>query len=279
MQKSTARSLTFTAAVTAAVMLTVCCASVVTVAAGSISQGVTSNGQLAEGVLVSLSESSPRQVELANLNNSQYLFGVVSVSGQTLAEIETGEGEERVSTEGDVSVIVSTINGDIAAGDVIGVSSLDGVGALAAGESRATTTIGIALSDFNAGSLGAKLVTATDDNGVESQVLVGSIPVRLAVNNFFVAQSVDHNLLTSVGEQIIGKSVSSVQVLVGAALALAGILVGGAIIWNAVHGSFISLGRNPLSGRSVFSGLFYVTLLSIAVMVGGLVAGYLILLV
>ena len=189
--------------------------SVRVVAQGAVSQEVDANEEIPKGTLVSLSDGDPKKVVLADLSNSEYLFGVVSTTGLSLAEIgKDGEGTQ-VTTDGDVSVVVSTIYGDIKSGDVIGVSEIQGVAALANNEYKAVTTIGIALEDFNENSDSAKRVASITESGEVREIVIGTIPVRIAVNNFFVDETAKESILISIGESLIGRPVTQMQAVMG----------------------------------------------------------------
>lgn len=247
------------------------------IAQGAVSQEVFDSDTVPVGTVVSLTDGDLRQVSLANIKNSEYLFGVVTIPGSTLAEIGTADEGRPVANAGDVSVVVSTINGDISEGDILGVSAISGVAALA--DTRQTSTVlGVASGDFSANSPGARAVTTTLENGETSTATIGTIVVRLAINDFYVQTTEDDSLLRSFGERFVGREVSTTQAIFAAAIVLASIIVGGMMMWNSVRGGFISIGRNPLAGNAVFNGLYYVTIISLGIVTGGFVAGYVILL-
>ncbi len=247
-------------------------------AQGALSQEVQNNDQVTEGALVSLTGSDPTRVTLAEPSNGDSLFGVVTTTGKSLAELGTEvQDGTLIAITGDVSVVVSTINGDISSGDVLGVSRIKGVAAKVS-TSEGATTIGVALSDFSSSSVTSRDVSTTTDEGAEGTVTIGTIKVRLAINDFYIDNVAKSSVLLGFGESFVGKPVSQSQIVAAAAIAVASILTGGVMMWFAVRGGFVSIGRNPLSGNAVFNGLFYVTLLSVAIIIGGLVVGYIVLL-
>lgn len=248
-----------------------------TYAQGAVSQEVFDSDLIPIGSVVSLTNSDIRKVELANTRNAEFLFGVVTLEGSTLAEIGTENEGQQVVNSGDVSVVVSTINGPISNGDILGVSSISGVAARA--DRRVSTTIlGVASADFSADSPNARIVSSTDeDSGEVRDVVIGTIPVRLSINEFFTETTEDAQIV-SFGERLVGRPVTQLQAVAASALVLTSIIVGGIIMGHAIRGGFISIGRNPLSGNAVFNGIYYVTIVSISVIVGGIVAGYVVLL-
>jgi hypothetical protein len=243
-----------------------------------VSQEVERNNDVPIGSLVSLINDSPQQVALADIANNDYFFGVVTEPGLSLAEIQTTGDGTAVATTGDVAVFVSTAGGPIKAGDLLAVSEVRGI-AQKVDATVGQTTIGVALEDFDDSSEQARTLEALDEAGQARNVTVGSILARLAINDYYIEETASSTFLTSVGERLVGRDVSQWQAIAAAGIVLASFIAGGLSIFSSVHGSFVSIGRNPLSGNAVFNGLFYVTLIGGAVIVSGFAAGYLVLLV
>lgn len=113
----------------------------------SLSEGYTTEDEVAVGGLVSLIEDSADTVVASNRDNVDNLLGIV-VSGATSPLIlGTGtSGEVQVATSGSTSVLVSNINGEINQGDQITASPISGIGMRATSNSK---VIGVAQASCN----------------------------------------------------------------------------------------------------------------------------------
>src|SRR5690349_3509958 len=111
----------------------------------AISQGFqTSETSIRAGALVSFERGNSARVELANRERVEQLAGVVS--DRPLIALSSGSSETQVVTQGVTSVLVSTVNGDIKAGDKITASPINGVGMKA---ESSTQVIGTAQEDLS----------------------------------------------------------------------------------------------------------------------------------
>ena len=242
--------------------------------ASTISESYSGNNDFKIGSIVSLKRDDSKGVELSNVNNSDYLLGVVTEADEALLSFNTAGDRVNVATIGEVLTYVSNINGDIKTGDFVVPSQVAGVGMRA--EDNSGKVLGVASADFNDTSPFAQSFKLNDLN---KEAAIGPIPVRLLARDVSATNNVkDKSALETLGEKLVGKPVSLIQVIVAVALFMMTLGVSGVILYGAIRGSFRSIGRNPLASKSVFSNLFQVIILSVSVMVIGLFAGYLILL-
>jgi hypothetical protein len=244
------------------------------VAAASTVSESYGGGEFTIGMIVSLKGSNPNEVELANVNNAQYIFGVVTEADEALLAFTNSNNRANVATFGEVLTYVSDINGDISEGDFIVASQINGVGMK--GDANSSHVLGVAASDFSETST---LTQVYQLDSLDKEAAIGPIPVRLLARDFSASDNQDsRSSLEKLGERIVGKPVSLVQVIVAVALFMMTLGISGVVLYGAIRGTFRSIGRNPLASKSIFNNLFQVVIVSISVMLIGLFAGYLILL-
>lgn len=239
------------------------------VAGAGISQGFISGEDLAKGALVSIDQSNPGKVILANSDNAEYLVGVATEIEDSLLTLKSADSNVQVATSGQVFALVTNENGDIVAGDILAPSNISGV-AVKTSEDYLGKALGVAKSDFNAFSE-AQIANA---NGKD--IRVGRIMVELILGGVVIGKNTetDQAFLTELGSTLVDKEVTTLQVVFAIGLFLISLGVGAMLLLNSSRTSFTSLGRNPLSSTSITSNLLHVTTISVAVLIIGLVASY-----
>ncbi len=68
------------------------------------------------------------------------------------------------------------------------------------------------------------------------------------------------------------------QVLITAVVVIVAFVISGAMLYGAIKGSFTSIGRNPLSSKTIYQGMIRASLVSLSIMMLGIVGGYVVLL-
>jgi len=221
-----------------------------------ISQGYSAATDIAVGSVVSVSKDDSEQVEKSNTDNDYMLVGVVQDETGSLIDIQPKGSKVRVAISGDIKVLVSTINGDIKNGDRLIASPLSGIAAKEYPPAPGVKFVGVANQDFGAGSGGTK-TTITQNDGSTRDVYVGVIDAKIITGNRTPGGK-DQNVLTDVGKKLSGKSVNTVQVLAALVVFITSVVLTGMFLNGSIKGSFISLGRNPLSKDSIMTGLIRV---------------------
>ena len=150
---------------------------------------------------------------------------------------------------------MSTLNGPIAAGDQIAVSPYGGVGEKAAPGSR---VIGLAQAPFGANAQGSRQQSVTDLGGKEHTISVGVTRLSIGIGNGSLAAGTATNGLQRFAESQIGHSISMVRVVMSLFVAIVGVAVVMTLMYTAIYGAVISIGRNPLAKVSVFKTLYSV---------------------
>jgi hypothetical protein len=239
----------------------------------SITKRFNTSDQLVVGSLVSVSATSPNTVMAATTSNSASLYGVVT---------EVGTGAVEVANTESTQTLVSTINGNIKAGDPITASPLGGVG------QRATVTnriVGYAQAPFTSSSPTAKTETFKDEHGNPVSVSYGSIPVILGVSDYLVPATAAPTPVAQNGipkpvqtffNSVAGHEVVPNRIILALFLISVAIIVMGVMVSTAVRRSLTAIGRNPLSSHSLIRALTQVVFAVIALLGAAMGGAYLI---
>ena len=242
-------------------------------AATTISQGYSTRDDLSLGSIVSLEKNSSDHVTAATTTNADSILGVVINSDSSLLALTNDRKEQvQVATSGTVPVIVSDINGEIHQGDHITASPLKGVGMKATANVR---IVGIA----QGGMKNATKQTYKDKAGKEHSVTLGEVPVIVNVAYFFKEpeKTVVPTALQNIANALAGKTVSTLPIVLSAAVFLIMLIIVSSIIYSMIKSSIISIGRNPMSQAAVYRDLIQLSSLVIAILAVGLISIYFIL--
>lgn len=142
----------------------------------SISHAYPANSAVRPGSIVSIGQNG--SVAPANTDTAEQLLGATVSDSDSLIAIDASPDTVQVVTSGSASVLVSDLNGDIHAGDLIGVSPFNGIGMKAAPGSKA---VGTAQTGFNQQTPAAVKKQVTDKNGKGTAVSVGYARVNIAI--------------------------------------------------------------------------------------------------
>lgn len=241
----------------------------------SVSQSYTSENDLPLGTLVSLKKNTADEIIPSLSSNSESLLGVVISADSSLLSLSNTKGRQvQVATSGTVPVVVSDENGTIKQNDHITASPISGVGM------KATTNvriIGIAQGDMVNNKSGKQEYTTRD--GSKHTVQLGQVPVLVNVSYFFKEpdKTIVPAAVQNIANSLAGRQVSTVPILVSAAIFIVMIIVVLAIIYSMINSSIISVGRNPMSQSAIYRDLVQLSALVLVILTGGMVSIYLIL--
>ena len=243
----------------------------------AISQGFTSQEELAIGSLVSLTEDATNgTVQAANTDNGQRLVGVMSK--QSLVELTNGARGVQVVIGGSSYALVSDINGEVKRGDKIAPSPLSGIGMKA---TESTQVLGTVEEDFvNAKQVSEQQIK--DKNDVSRTVKVGLVMTQ--VNVAYYQRPEDNatflpSFMMQFANQLVGRQVAPIRVLIAFILLIASFGGIAVLLYSSVSSSIISIGRNPLSADAVHKGIFEVGALAVGILLLTLIALYLVLVI
>ena len=246
---------------------------------GSVS-GYAADEPLDYGRIVTLEGKNANKVKPATQGDVQNMFGVTVDPQQSPLTIshEGIQNETYVAVSGTYNVLVSTQGGDIKSGDYVTLSSLDGI-AMKTGDQE-VTVFGRANAAFSAKDSSLGTQELKDSSGGTKTVSLGLVPVTIDIKNNpnHKSTKVDvPDFLERVGRQIAEKEVSPVRIYISVGIAVVSLIAALAVLYAGVRNSVISIGRNPMSKRSIFRALIEVILTSLLILIIGLFAVYLLL--
>jgi hypothetical protein len=233
-------------------------------ASPNISRSYYSTTSIPVGSIVSLVSNKSGYVELSNIANGQKLAGVAVNSDESLLAVNPTSGKVQIATDGNANTLVSTVNGNIIAGQEIAVSPFNGIGMLASPGDR---VVGTALTNFSSNTSGAAVEKVKDSSGTDHNIIVGYVKLSISIG---VANNTGNSSLQAIQqfiEGLTGHYISTFRVVVVLGIAFLVIISMVTLIYAAVYSSIISIGRNPLAKFAVLRTLTYV------ISMVGLIAG------
>lgn len=247
---------------------------------GSV-QGYAADTLLDNGTIVQLTGKDAKQVKVATQAELQNMFGV-TVDRNQLPVTLSNEGTKNevfVAATGTYNVLVSTQAGDIATGDYVTLSSVNGVAMKAGTEEK--TVFGRANASFNGKGVTLGTATLKDTTGKTNRtVTIGMIPVTIDIKSNPNEKSTKvqvPDFLERVGQAIAEKEVSPIRIYLSMGIATVSLIAAIAVVYSGVRSSLISIGRNPMTKKSIFRALLEIILTSIVILIIGLFAVYLLL--
>jgi hypothetical protein len=238
------------------------------------------DGPIDKGSIVILTGKDSNRVKIASQKDVTNMFGVVVDRTQLPLSVTNDgiENETFVAVSGTYTVLVSNQEGNINAGDYLTLSSLNGV-AMKAGDTD-VTVFGRANANFNDSNVSLGTTTLKDSAGGTKTVKLGSVPVTIDIKSNPNHKSTDVNapeFLKRVGEAVADKEVSPIRIYIGVAIAVISLLAAIAVLYAGIRNGVISIGRNPMSKKSIFRAIFEVILTAALILIIGLFAVYLLL--
>lgn len=247
---------------------------------GGSTQAYAADSPIDTGTIVVLTGKDSNRVKVATQAEAQNMFGV-TVDRNTLPVTISGDNTENevfVAVSGTYNVLVSDQEGAITSGDYLALSSVNGI-AMKAGDEE-VTVFGRANSAFDGKGTSLSKTTLKDSEGNSKTVSLGVVPVTIDIKNNPNHQSTDSNLpdvLKRVGQAIAEKEVSPVRIYLSMGITIVSLIAAIAVLYAGVRNGVISIGRNPMSKKSIFRALLEVILTSALILIIGLFAVYLLL--
>lgn len=248
------------------------------VIAQTITEGFSSEQKLQRGMVVRFKADDPSKIEAVSQETANETFGIIV--GPTEAPITLSqEGQSYfVATVGTFDVLVSTQQGPVNRGDYVAISSIDGLGMSASQDDQ--IVVGLALNDFDGSANVISTPTLKKSDGTESQLAVGHVQVDVSVNrnpNHKVREADVPEVLQKVTQAIAGQKISPFRAYVSVVIFIATSITAGTILYGGVRSAMISVGRNPLSKKSITGSMVKVVVVGLIVFISGLFGVYLIL--
>jgi len=230
----------------------------------NISSSYNTESELQAGSIVSAVSGKAEYVEAANTANASRVLGVVVKPDSSLLAVNPDTTKAQVGTSGTVSVLVSTVNGDIKTGDKIAPSPFSGVGMKAVGNSY---IVGAALAGFNRASEGATAQQVTDKSGNKQTVTVGFVPIDVTPRYDSTLDGAGLNGVQRFIRSLTGHTVSTPRIIVSLVIAVLTVVAIMILMYAAIYGSIVSIGRNPLARISIFRALSRVVGMAILIFI------------
>ena len=245
----------------------------------AVTQGYYSDVPLQQGMIVAFKKDDSSKIEPINMSEADRVQGVVvGVGDANITVAEPGQ-EVLMTTGGRYDVLVSTQNGPIAVGDYIAISSAKGIGMKS--DDVQQIVLGRALESF-AGKNDARYLSETnlkDSQGNDVPIVIGRIPLDIVIGKNPLAKNQNNvpEALKRAGEFIAGRPVPPSRIYIGFTLLLVSTAIAGSVVYSAVRSGIISIGRNPLSKKSIIRGIFQMVIVSFIIFLSGIFGVYLIL--
>lgn len=249
--------------------------------AGYTPQLYNSDTRLKAGTVIQIDEKDSTKVVSASQDKIEKAFGVVVTANNSPIRITNNANANQVfvATNGSQSIMVTNENGPIKSGDSLAISSLSGTLMKATPKQR--IVFGKALANFDGKNNTIGTTTLKDTKGnAHKQVGIGTIPVSIEIIPNPEIESTEANLpkqLQRIGQQIAEKPVSQIRIYISMAIITITIIIALVLLYSGVKNAIISIGRNPLSKKSIFRALLQVILTSVIVLIIGLFSVYLLL--
>ncbi|MDL2363462.1 MAG: hypothetical protein QFB86_03740 [Patescibacteria group bacterium] len=248
---------------------------------GAVSTSYNADKAIQIGMIVELKPKDAKSVLALNNKHMKQAFGIVipvSKAPIVLAPTVAQQQQVLVATSGRQTALVSNQNGPIKIGDYVTISAIDGIG-MKASESE-EQVMGKAASAFNGTANVAGTVKLKDNAGHESSVTISRIQVDVNItHNPLFAKSLDQipGFMTSVAVAVSGKPVSVARIYLSTLILFITAIVSGVMLYSGVRSGMISVGRNPLSKKSIIASLIQTVLAGLIIFFAGIFAVYLVL--
>lgn len=246
-------------------------------------QGYAADAPLDHGTIVRMTGKNSNQATIATRAQLQNMFGV-TVDRNQLPLTVTNDGlknEVFVATSGTYDVLVSTQGGAISAGDYVTLSSVDGVAMKAGTADKDKIVFGRAADSFDGKGVALGTTVLKDDKGKTNKtVTLGLIPVTIDIRSNPNQKSTKvkvPSFLERIGLAPAEKQVSPIRIYLSLAVTAACIIAAVVILYSGVRSGVTSIGRNPMSKKSIFRALIEIILTCALILIIGLFAVYLLL--
>lgn len=241
--------------------------------AQAVTQGYSADSNLQRGMIVNLHESDSDKVVPATIETTDRLHGVVVNANDAPVTLSDDDAEKVfVATFGKYDVLVSDQNGSINPGDYIVLSALSGIG-MKAGDTQ-PYVIGKALEAFD----GQQAVVNTS-NVDGRDVNIGRVraDIQVARNPLQKTAANLPDFLRRAAENVAGKPVNTSRVYLSMVVFFVSTAIAASLLYGAVKAGIISVGRNPLSKKSILRSMFQVLIVGLTIFISGLFGVYLLL--
>lgn len=198
---------------------------------------------------------------LCKIGYDTSVYGVITDNPAVSFDMTGVENAKMVITSGKVKVNVSSINGNITAGDFVTSSEKSGIGQRA---DRSGYVLGTALESYQSGSPDS----------------IGKILVLINIHPAIGLGTARSNLIQVLRQgsgAAILEPLSALRYLLAAIIVIAAFLMGFIYFGRVARSGIEAIGRNPLASRIIQFNVILHILISIVIVLVGLAIAYLIL--
>lgn len=246
--------------------------------AQAVTQGYGSEQTMQRGMLVELKKGDTSKVEILKQDSVDKMYGVVVNANDAPVTLSSDGKKVFVATAGHYDVLVNTQNGEIKPGDYIALSAIDGIG-MKAGD-KEPVVVGRALAGFDGKQTTISSAKIKNSEGTESTVSIGRVQADITVAKNPLLKAEEPNLpeaLRKASEAIAGKPVNPARVYAAIVVFLISTTVSTSLMYAGIRSAIISIGRNPLSKKSIVRGMLQVVITGMTVFISGIFGVYLLL--
>lgn len=247
----------------------------------AVTQSYSAPPSVLSGMIVELKSKNTSTVIPLTSKDLGNMLGVVVPLNDAAIVLTPQSGSTQqvlVATSGSYNLLVSSQNGAIKTGDLLTISSLDGISMKS--DATQPEIIGRALGDFGSKSGVIGSVAQKNSTGKTSNISIGHIPVDVYLAPNPLYQKNSDNLpgfLTKAASAVANKPVNTLRIYLSVLVLVATIIVAGIMFYGSVRSSIVAVGRNPLAKKAITRSLVQTILAALIVFISGLLAGYLIL--
>jgi hypothetical protein len=132
-------------------------------------------------------------------------------------------------------------------------------------ETSGYRVVGVAETPFNAHSPSAAQENVTDITGKSHNINVGYVVMTVDIGSGAGtgAGGNQPNLLQKLVKDITGHTISTARIVISLIVSIVALLTLVTMIYASIHGSIISMGRNPLAKSAIYKSLSVVFVMSL----------------
>lgn len=246
--------------------------------AQTVTEGFNSDAQLQRGMIVSTSKDNAGKIQAATKDTFKDTYGVVVSANDTPVTLSQEGQQYFVATVGHFDTLVSNQNGNIAKGDYVALSAIPGIG-MKAGETD-PIVVGKALADFDPKKDIISVVKLKDTGGKEFEVSVSRLKIQINVARNPLLKSKEPELpdtLKRITDAVAGKQTSALRAYISLVVFVLSGVAAASLMYGGVRSAITSVGRNPLSKKSIMKSMIQVVVVGLIIFISGLFGVYLIL--
>lgn len=245
--------------------------------AQTVTQGYGTDEPLQKGMIVRLKKDDATKLDALTAEDVEKMHGVVVDPNDAPVTISAEGQKVFVATVGRYDVLVSNQAGAISTGDYITISSIRGIGMKAG--TREPVVVGRATAGFD-GKENVISTTEVKKGDGNIPVAIGRIQVDIGVARNPLLKATEPNLpeiLKRATETIAGKPVSPAKAYVSIILFVISAGIAATLMYGGIRSGIISIGRNPLSKKSIIRGMLQVIITGLIIFISGVFGVYLLL--